>query len=97
MNPTLYQANHKQSVAIRGRKAHYGLRSRIRYIRRNCPESMDVSYYADSLALEPYSVDATIRYAYDWQTHAWVKQDRHNTATHCLLNVGVVGPVGRLP
>lgn len=97
MNPTLYQANYKQSVAILGRHSHYWLRSRIRFIRRNCPDSMDVKYYADSLALEPYGTDATVRHAYCWQTRAWVKQDRHNTATNCPLNVGVIGPVGKLP
>lgn len=97
MKPTLYQANHKQGVAIRGRKQHYALRSQVRRQRRQWTDDPDVTYYADSLTLEPYSVDATIRYAYCWQTKEWVKQDRHNTATYCILNVGVVGPVGKLP
>jgi hypothetical protein len=80
---TTYRSNNHPGIAIRGRAAYYSLRQSMRQIRRNSPRHMDVLYYEQSLSLFPYSVAV-----------CHVTDGGFN---RLFLNVGITGPVGKLP
>jgi hypothetical protein len=61
LSTTIYTANHKQARPCATRDGYLYLRRHTRRLRRHSPTHYDVSWFADSLGLTPYSTACTVR------------------------------------
>ncbi len=96
---TVYRANYHQGQPTHDRRSYQYVRQQIRELRRHSPRHMDVLWYQTSLGIEPYLVEVTRRTTYSWSEKCWVDlgRGRMPTRSETGLNVGIIGPVGRLP
>jgi len=76
-----YQSNVRQSRPTNNRENYYWLRHHTRKLRTHSPTHYDVSWYADSLGIEPWS-DQVVRRVVDGGR---------------VSASGITGPVGKLP
>jgi len=95
----VYQANYKQTTPCHSREYYRSKRHHIRSLRRHWPTHMDVLYWQNSLGLEEWETFVTKRTTYDWEAQSWIELPRHVLPGYMQtgLNIGMAGPVGRLP
>jgi len=93
------QSNYPQPYPCNSKEYYNHQRSHIRRLRRDSPRNMDVLYWEQSLGLDKWNTEVTVRRTYDWPTKDYITLPRNAMPGRLQtgLDVHVNGPVGKLP